>query len=267
MTDHESLHTPSNNSLHIIIEIHQESTLALFKTSECAANSTRDEMSSTKPPQTPLTPCFQESLSQPSTPTTPSSIASVSTVTDFTGISLDSRPAFSDSDQSSRNRDGGLLLNRRFKHLLRPLAPLLSIETGQPHPHFPKTLLHFHLLSQAELDNLAAFYHQRSPSDFSTQYPMPIVARWDSPPDANDTDIDPQPPELARLLGADPEVVSQLNCKRRRFGRFMGLQGMESADGDKEGTMREEMERWVQREIARREWRDREREAWRWKGC
>ena len=95
------------------------------------------------------------------------------------------------------------------------------------------------------------------------------MARWNSPPDTDDEEEAQEMAELALSLGARPDRIGELTCKRRRFGRFMGLQGMEglaSAMDDREGVMREQMERYVQREMAKRESRDREREAWKWKG-
>ena len=101
------------------------------------------------------------------------------------------------------------------------------------------------------------------------QYPLPIVTRWNSPPDTNDEEEGREMAELARMLGASAGSIGELTCKRRRFGRFMGLQGMEgltSAVDEREDVMREQMERYVQREMAKKEWRDREREAGKWKG-
>lgn len=184
------------------------------------------------------------------------------------------------------------MLRRRFAGVSRPLAPLLSIETGLAHPRFPPTLLHYHLLTDPELEELARFYHQNEPSRFSMEYPMPVVTRWRTPPAAAggahhaagddsgmdmdvDVDVDVESAEVKELReilqlpmdAGDLESYRSLQDKRRRFGRFMGLQGMESAtteEGDL--SMREEMERWVNNEIARREAREAELDAWRSKG-
>ena len=176
------------------------------------------------------------------------------------------------------------MLRRRFAGVSRPLAPLLSIETGLAHPRFPPTLLHYHLLTDSELEELARFYHQNEPSRFSMEYPMPVVTRWRTPPaaagaahagDGMDMDVDVETAEVKELREilqlpmdeGDLESQRRLQDKRRRFGRFMGLQGMESAT-EQEGdvSMREEMERWVNNEIARKEAREAELDAWRSKG-
>lgn len=70
------------------------------------------------------------------------------------------------------------LFRRRLAHLLTPLAPLVSITTGVPHPAFPPTLLHYHLLTSPQLDALATHYHQSSPKPESWRYPVCIAARW-----------------------------------------------------------------------------------------
>lgn len=165
------------------------------------------------------------------------------------------------------------LLTRRLTHLSTKLHPLLSITTGLPHPSFPRTLLHYHLLTSAELDELAHYYHQRTPSDFSLGYPAPVVARWHIAAGNNDE----QQEEVERIL-REVGMMGQGKVegtaeKRRRFGRFVGLRGCESptaaamAVAMREGEARREMERWVEKEIRRREERERERAGWRGKGC
>lgn len=212
---------------------------------------------SQKPPQTPTTPSIP--IPDPSSP-------------DQTTTASSSSPEKS-------------LLNRRFAHLLRPLCPLLSVETGQPHPAFPATLLNYHLLTNAQLDDLAHFYHQRTPGPNSLRYPMPIVSRYWAPAvtpveqgsvteeesvdnffdHVEEEYHDVQMGRVRKILDMTPleqiRDVATIEDKRRRFGRFLGLQGLESAVS--EGDMRAEMERWVEARLARIERREEEREMWR----
>lgn len=133
-----------------------------------------------------------------------------------------------------------LLYRRHVAHLSSALYPLLSVATGAPHPAFPGTLLHYHLLSEAQLDELAHFYHQRTPSVFSFSYPAPIIGRW------SDADI---------------------NDKRRRFGRFMGLRGCDSPLLRGETSEEQEMmDMWVELRIRANMDNERERNIWREKG-
>lgn len=91
-------------------------------------------------------------------------------------------------------------LAHKLHQIALPLSPLVQLTTGAVHPHFPRTVLHFWLLTEAQLESLASFYHQRSPSPWSAQYPCPVVWRSDLP----------------------------LEEKRRRMGKFIGLRGCDS---------------------------------------
>jgi len=94
--------------------------------------------------------------------------------------------------------------NPAFAHKLSQmrlcLSPLVQVNTGWVHPAFPQSVLHFWLLTDSQLEGLASFYHQRTPSTLSRQYPCPIKWRSDLP----------------------------LEEKRRKIGRFIGLRGCES---------------------------------------
>lgn len=91
-----------------------------------------------------------------------------------------------------------------FAHKLRqmalPLAPLVQLTTGHVHPAFPDTLLNFWLLTDDQLEDLAHFYHQRTPGPWTRHYPCPV----------------PWGPGMS------------LEDKRRRIGRFIGLRGCDT---------------------------------------
>ena len=70
-------------------------------------------------------------------------------------------------------------LTSRLRHTsTHTLRPLISITTGLLHSLFPTNLLHYYSLTAVELDALAHFYHQRTPSELSFKYPLPVVQRW-----------------------------------------------------------------------------------------
>lgn len=94
-------------------------------------------------------------------------------------------------------------LARKLREMALPLAPLVQLTTGDVHPSFPSTLLGFWLLTDAELESLAHFYHQRTPCRWTYHYPCPVS--WD--------------PSLG------------LEEKRRRIGKFIGLRGCETPVG------------------------------------
>ncbi|KAF4453379.1 beta-xylosidase [Fusarium austroafricanum] len=92
-------------------------------------------------------------------------------------------------------------LQRKLEQMALPLAPLVQLTTGAVHPSFPTTVLNFWLLTDEQLESLAHFYHQRTPSPWTNQYPCPITWRSDLP----------------------------LEEKRRKMGKFIGLRGCESS--------------------------------------
>jgi hypothetical protein len=125
------------------------------------------------------------------------------------------------SIRSRRNPE----LQAKISQMALPLAPLVRYPTSEIHPFFPSTLLNFWLLTLEQLDELAHFYHQRTPSYYSAQYPCPVT--W------------------GRGL--------TLEEKRRKIGRFIGLRGCESPVKTEEEILQE----------IRRRRAEEEEEAWR----
>jgi hypothetical protein len=103
-------------------------------------------------------------------------------------------------DLTARRATKSPAFRAKLAAMALPLAPLVQLTTGEVHPAFPPTLLNFWLLTEAELEGLAHFYHQRTPSPWSRHYPCPIA--W--------------PPGLP------------LEEKRRRIGKFIGLRGCDT---------------------------------------
>ncbi|KAL5001593.1 hypothetical protein BDV10DRAFT_146929 [Aspergillus recurvatus] len=147
------------------------------------------------------------------------------------GISYDEPSQSASSSISKTHPD----FKDKIAHLARKLHPLVSYSTGRTHPYFPKSVLAFNLLTSAQLDALALHFHQvYPPGRESFRYPLPVKP-WLT---TNG---------LVRDLGVDIEV------KRRRFGRFIGLRGCESpvktrseegsGDGDGDGSVIEQVER------------------------
>ncbi|KAI0889964.1 uncharacterized protein GGS22DRAFT_6661 [Annulohypoxylon maeteangense] len=101
---------------------------------------------------------------------------------------------------SDRRAAKNAAFREKLRQMALPLAPLVQLTTGEIHPCFPGTLLNFWLLTDAELEELAHFYHQRTPCRWTFHYPCPIA--WGS--------------------------EMPLEEKRRRIGRFIGLRGCET---------------------------------------
>lgn len=88
----------------------------------------------------------------------------------------------------------------KLEQMKLTLCPLVRLDNGTIHPAFPSSVLQYWLLTDDQCEAIAHFYHQRSPSPWSAHYPCPIT--WDS--------------------------SLPLEQKRRKIGRFMGLQGCDS---------------------------------------
>lgn len=98
-------------------------------------------------------------------------------------------------------------LRRKLRNMAIELSPLVQVTTGLVHPAFPRKMLQFWLLTDEQLEDMARFYHQRSPGGsgsggggLRTQYPCPITWCSDLP----------------------------LEEKRRKIGKFIGLRGCET---------------------------------------
>lgn len=83
-----------------------------------------------------------------------------------------------------------------------PLSPIIDMETGRPHPDFPRNYLAFYLLTSNQLDSLTRHFHQVYPIlPMTLFYPFQIRA-W---------------------VGAPDEPYVDIATKRQRFGHFVGM--------------------------------------------
>ncbi|KAF2997789.1 hypothetical protein E8E14_003479 [Neopestalotiopsis sp. 37M] len=161
-------------------------------------------------------------VSSSSSPTTPTSTQPPTSQTSF---STTPPTGYSQSTKRHQKNPG---FHKKLQEMALPLAPLVQLTTGQVHPSFPSTLLRFWLLTDAELEGLAHFYHQRTPSRWTFHYPCPVA--WDA--------------GLA------------LEEKRRRIGKFIGLRGCDT-------PVRVRSEEEILDEARRARERDEEDEVWR----
>lgn len=122
-------------------------------------------------------------------------------------------------------------LHAKIVQMALPLAPLVALPTGQKHPAYPSTL-NFWLLTSTQLDDLARFYHQRTPGPYTYHYPCPVP--W--------------------------HVSADLETKRRRLARFIGLRGCESQVDGQGHRVRVSSEEEIWGEVVR----ERERAAEEW---
>ncbi|EOA88899.1 uncharacterized protein SETTUDRAFT_60998, partial [Exserohilum turcica Et28A] len=127
----------------------------------------------------------------------------------------------------------------KLSQMALPIAPILHAETHQPPPNFPSTLLSLFLLTESQLDSLAAFYsqtpspspsspctmsspthpHSHSHSHSHLKHAYPNTMNWTHP------FLDPSPslPPECKL-----EPLERLKVKMRMFARFIGMRGAET---------------------------------------
>ncbi|THW77374.1 hypothetical protein D6D19_02304 [Aureobasidium pullulans] len=177
-------------------------------------------------------------------------------------------------------------LAARIAHLKLRLAPLVPLPTGSPHPDFPKTLLDYHLLTEEQLDGIASYYHQSTPSIWTHQYPA--CMNWDKEMlekrrasvaqhlrRASQVESNAWWEELLAAEEEENKVVvvggkrrpsvqfaegltdgERVAIKRRKLGKFIGLMNCETPVEEIEGRLRASMEkaiRLAQEELRRAE--------------
>ncbi|KAH9879193.1 hypothetical protein J1614_002631 [Plenodomus biglobosus] len=97
------------------------------------------------------------------------------------------------------------------------IAPIVHVDTGKPAPDFPHTMLNLFLLTEDQLDALARYYSQTTPTELTHQYPQTM--NWDLP----FLNKDPILPEACRL-----SELERLKVKMRMFARFIGMRGADT---------------------------------------
>ncbi|OJJ88827.1 uncharacterized protein ASPGLDRAFT_747455 [Aspergillus glaucus CBS 516.65] len=172
--------------------------------------SNQNHRPSRSPPRLRINPPSPQSFYSPSPLFTPSTLTSSAA-----SIKTPKATTTTTTPITPTNNITTINLDTVIAHLRTTLHPLVSATTGLQHPYFPRTLLSYHLLTSAQLDELARHYHQVTPPVPGTfSYPVNIPAWVDAHahPHGNEYMMD--------------EV--NLKTKRRRFGRFIGLRGCES---------------------------------------
>lgn len=130
-------------------------------------------------------------------------------------------------------------------HLSHPLVPLVSVINGLSHPNFPCSILQFHVLTHDQLDSLARWYHQTTDAGRERwMYPCPIEegkAWCKSTQDVTwNSMVTDHNNRTANASAADSDIpVTDLDTKRRRWGRFIGLRGCESPVVERESPARD----------------------------
>lgn len=134
------------------------------------------------------------------------------------------------------------------------------------------TLLQYHLLTHEQLDSLARWYHQVEPAvDETFMYPAWIPAWTSLYPNVGGGGVAANVILENSGRNASVETEVDLETKRRRWGRFIGLRGCESPtatgpEGERPDELAVRMEREWKRALERAEEEERSWEkGWRGK--
>ncbi|OAL07449.1 hypothetical protein IQ06DRAFT_209593 [Phaeosphaeriaceae sp. SRC1lsM3a] len=114
---------------------------------------------------------------------------------------------------SSRNPD----LTEKISQMRLTIAPIVHVQTGEPGPDYPTSMLHLFLLTEEQLDGLAQFYSQSTPDVFTHQYPQTMD--WALPFLCNDDSL----PDNCKL-----SALERVKVKMRMFARFVGMRGADT---------------------------------------
>jgi hypothetical protein len=97
------------------------------------------------------------------------------------------------------------------------IAPIVHVRTGLPCPVFPKSMFNLFLLTESQLDQLAQYYSQTSPSELTHLYPRTMD--WTKPFLCVDDGL----PENCKL-----SELERVKIKMRMFARFIGMDGADT---------------------------------------
>ena len=135
-------------------------------------------------------------------------------MSDQNGISKANRPQLRLVERRMSLKDRNPELALKILQMRLTIAPILHVQTGKPAPDYPYSMLDLFLLTEDQLDALAYYYSQVTPSELTHQYPQTM--NWDQP----FLDKDPALPENCRL-----NDLERLKIKMRMFARFIGMRG------------------------------------------
>ena len=112
-------------------------------------------------------------------------------------------------------------LAEKLQQMRLRIAPIVDVATGVPPSAFPATMLQLFLLTEKELDHMAAYYSQTNPNPTPTSltFAYPSTMDWNREVLDNDTSL----PENCRLSD-----LERLKIKMRMFARFIGMTGAET---------------------------------------
>ncbi|KAF2682497.1 hypothetical protein K458DRAFT_419910 [Lentithecium fluviatile CBS 122367] len=126
-------------------------------------------------------------------------------------------------------------LAHKIKQMQLTIAPIIHVINGKPPPMFPKTMLQMFLLTEAQLDAMAAFYSQTNTPTSNAPSALASTDSLSSPPSLRLAypwtmdwsrpclSTDPTFPENCKFTD-----LERLKVKMRMFARFVGMRGAQT---------------------------------------
>jgi hypothetical protein len=147
-------------------------------------------------------------------------------------------------------------LAKKIEQMRLTIAPIVHVCTGAPPEAFPTSMLQLFLLTEPQLDTMAHYYSQVSPTadeaytppsnTYDLKHAYPQTMDWQRP----FLQSDPSLPDSCKLTD-----VERLRVKMRMFARFIGIRGAETPRWEYERQveiLRAKIERSVRDEEAAR---------------
>ncbi|KAF2754068.1 hypothetical protein EJ05DRAFT_147525 [Pseudovirgaria hyperparasitica] len=205
------------------------------------------------------------------------------------GSSTTTQPSHIPSHAANRIlRDRNPSLTHKIDQMRLTLAPIypIHIPAGPPHESYPRSVLHYWLLTEDEIDAFARYYHQVEHTEYTSLYPA--CMGWDKGFLSRGQDIDRSNSVSgvssgtgeniafnddglmiglglgavedhyaeARRRRGELSAVERLAIKRRMVGKFIGLRGCETPMWEMRAKVR-----WLDGRVRREIEDERERES------
>ncbi|KAF2662828.1 hypothetical protein K491DRAFT_672679 [Lophiostoma macrostomum CBS 122681] len=154
-----------------------------------------------------------------------------------------SSPPNSNSNPNTHTNPSPSRLQQKISQMRLTIAPIVHVESGQPPPHFPSTMLELFLLTEDQLDAMAHYYSQTGTPSAQT-YMYPQTMDWNRPMLCNPSNTTTIPNTSSSssstsntIQRRDRETIEddlrltdyeRLKVKMRMFARFIGMRGAET---------------------------------------
>ncbi|KAJ5026368.1 hypothetical protein J3E72DRAFT_192143 [Bipolaris maydis] len=120
--------------------------------------------------------------------------------------------------RNKSNNNNNPSLSQKLAQMRLTIFPIVHASTALPAPDFPPTLLSLFLLTERQLDALAAYYSQTAGA-CHLRHAYPATMNWSHP----FLDTSEELPGDCKL-----DALERLKVKMRMFARFVGMRGADT---------------------------------------